>query len=214
MRSNAARVAAGTIVVAVAATAAAALSTSPAPFVAPTGCAYGGGGALPDARCTPGATNPAVTQKTIKTTICTSGYTATVRPTEPVTEAEKRKAVPGYGWPKGTSLTNFEYDHLIPLELGGAANSPKNLFPEQHSVNVGGLDEGSLVKDGLENKLAAIVCSTHPLLTLRQAQRAIATNWVLAYERWMGWSSAKPSVAPAPVAMPSVSPPPPAPVAG
>ncbi len=33
----------------------------------------------PDRRCTPGAVNPAVTQSTIDSTICRSGWTATVR---------------------------------------------------------------------------------------------------------------------------------------
>ena len=35
---------------------------------------------LPDPVCTPGAADPAVTQDNIDSTICTSGYTATVRP--------------------------------------------------------------------------------------------------------------------------------------
>src|SRR5579871_4859124 len=44
----------------------------------------------PDPRCTPGALNPQVTQATIAQTICRAGWTATVRPVESVTEAEKR----------------------------------------------------------------------------------------------------------------------------
>lgn len=178
------------------------LSFAATPFVAPTGCAYAGGGALPDARCTPGATNQAVTQRTIRSTICTSGYTATIRPAEKVTEPEKYKLMASYGWPKGTSARLFELDHLISLELGGGANDAANLFPERHDVNVGGLDEGSLVKDALENKLAAIVCSPHPLLTLRRAQAAIRKDWVAAYSRWMGWSSSSPATVPAPVSLP------------
>src|ERR1700751_1081179 len=44
---------------------------------------------LPDPPCTPGATNPTVTQATIHQTICTSGWTATVRPPESYTEQLK-----------------------------------------------------------------------------------------------------------------------------
>lgn len=151
---------------------------------APTGCSYAGAGALPDPRCTPGATNPAVTQKTIKTTICVSGYTATIRPPEAVTEPEKYRSMAQYGWPEHTSATGFEYDHLVSLELGGAVNDPRNLFPEQHTVTVNGLDEGSLVKDQLENKLHTLVCAGK--LTLRRAQKAIATDWVTAYVTYIG----------------------------
>jgi hypothetical protein len=151
-----------------------------------TTCMYAAGGALPDAKCTPGSTNPAVTQKTIRATICTSGYTTTIRPAEAVTEPEKYRSMAAYGWPKGTSARGFEYDHLVSLELGGAANDTRNMFPEQHDVDVNGLDEGSLVKDRLENRLNTLVCSKKPPLTLRQAQKQIATDWVAAYSTWVG----------------------------
>jgi hypothetical protein len=41
----------------------------------------------PNPALTPGVTNPAVTQANIKTTICKSGWSATVRPPESYTEA-------------------------------------------------------------------------------------------------------------------------------
>ena len=28
------------------------------------------------------------------------------------------------------SLGDYEYDHFVPLELGGATNDPRNLWPE------------------------------------------------------------------------------------
>src|SRR5258708_3844160 len=37
-------------------------------------------GVLPDSTCTPGSTNPNVTQANIQQTICVSGYTQTIRP--------------------------------------------------------------------------------------------------------------------------------------
>src|SRR5947209_3021171 len=50
----------------------------------------------PDARCTPGVLNPAVTQETIGQTICRSGWTSTVRPSTSVTEPEKLASMAAY----------------------------------------------------------------------------------------------------------------------
>lgn len=70
---------------------------------------------LPDPRCTPGAISPAVTQANIHSTICRRGYTEAVRPPESVTEPEKRASLAAYGDTK--PLHEYEYDHLVPLEL-------------------------------------------------------------------------------------------------
>src|SRR5450755_1403123 len=78
---------------------------------------------LPDRRCTPGATNPAVAQATIAQTICRAGYSTSMRPPESVTEREKRASLAAYG--DHRPLHAYEYDHLISLELGGAPNDPR-----------------------------------------------------------------------------------------
>jgi hypothetical protein len=52
---------------------------------------------LPDPHCTPGAISPAVTQANIESTICSSGYTETVRPPESITEPEKEASLAAYG---------------------------------------------------------------------------------------------------------------------
>src|SRR2546421_8893359 len=54
-------------------------------------------GLLPDPTCTPGATNPAVTQDTIASTICVKGWTATVRPPVSVTTQIKIEREIAYG---------------------------------------------------------------------------------------------------------------------
>lgn len=128
---------------------------------------------LPDPRCTPGAVNGAVTQADIAVTICHAGWTESVRPPESVTEPEKRAALRAYG-DRGP-LHAYEYDHLIPLELGGAPNDQRNLWPEP-----GGTPNP---KDGLENRLKELVCDHQ--LSLAAAQRAIAGDWVAAYRRFM-----------------------------
>jgi hypothetical protein len=73
----------------------------------------------------------------------------------------------------------YEVDHLIPLELGGS-NVIENLWPQPASNPNG---HGFRVKDRLENWLHARVCSSR--MTLRAAQRAIRTNWVRAFKRFV-----------------------------
>lgn len=137
-----------------------------------------GQAARPDPRCTPGALNPAVTQATIGQTICTSGWTSTVRPPESVTEAEKQASLAAYG--DTGPLSAYEYDHFIPLELGGAVNDPRNLWPEPGpSPNP---------KDSVEDELKHRVCDGQ--LTLAAAQRAIAANWTALAELPPGAGSA------------------------
>ena len=86
---------------------------------------------LPDRRCTPGARNPKVISSTLKATICKAGYTASIRPPSSVTSVEKRLNAKSYGY-RG-SLRQAEYDDLIPLELGGDPNDPRNLWVEPPS---------------------------------------------------------------------------------
>jgi len=120
---------------------------------------------LPDPRCTPGAIDPVVTQDNIDSTICVPGYTKTVRPPVSITEPQKLESMKAYGFTD--SPGNYEFDHLIPLELGGAPDDPKNLWPQPHS--------SSFTKDGIENYLHDQVCSGN--LDLKSAQHEIATNW-------------------------------------
>ncbi len=128
--------------------------------------------ALPDTRCTPGAINPAVTPATLHTTICKAGWTATVRPPVSITNKEKLANMAAYGDGKKTS--SFEYDHLVPLELGGAVNDARNLWPEPDYPVHSGFYLNP--KDRLERTLNRRVCAG--TMSLAQAQRAIAVDWV------------------------------------
>jgi len=140
---------------------------------------YGAFPTLPDSTVTPGATNPLVNQQNIGTTICRSGYTATIRPTVSYTNKLKKTQLnttySNYG---SSDLKLFEEDHLIPLELGGNPTNVKNLWPEPWTGN-----QGAHYKDQLENKLKSLVCAR--TLTLAVAQSAIATNWEVAYQRYI-----------------------------
>lgn len=147
---------------------------------APGSCHYTfvGTDPLPDANCTPGAINPQVTQGNIGSTICLSGYTTTIRPSESVTEPEKVASAAAYSY--SGSLHTAEYDHLISLELGGDPNDPANLWVEPND-NPNATSSNN-TKDTLENKLHSLVCSGQ--ITLVAAQQAIAVNWIDAYQKY------------------------------
>ncbi len=107
-----------------------------------------------------------MTQATIDRTICRLGWSSTVRPPESVTEQEKFASIAAYGDPR--SLSSYEYDHFVPLELGGATNDRRNLWPEpEASPNP---------KDAVEDMLNREVCEGK--MTLARAQRLIVANWV------------------------------------
>jgi excalibur calcium-binding domain-containing protein len=152
------------------------------PQPGPGSCHATGSGKFsqPDPSCTPGALNPAVTQATIGQTICTIGYTKTVRPPERITAKEKLASMAAYT--DSGSPGDFEYDHLVSLELGGAANDPRNLWPEP-----GGSPNP---KDAIENALHRLVCSGQ--MPLAQAQKIIATGWI-AYFKGHGFGSSEPA---------------------
>jgi hypothetical protein len=108
---------------------------------------------------TPGVLNPAVTQATIRATICRHGWTRTIRPPVSYTNDLKRKGLRQYGVRGPASA--FQEDHLISLELGGHPTDPRNLWPEPYP-------HASAV-DQIENELNDAVC--HGRLTLAEAQR-------------------------------------------
>jgi hypothetical protein len=115
--------------------------------------------------------NPQVTQATIGRTICRSGWTSTVRPPESITEPEKFASMRAYGAHRPAS--DYEYDHFVPLELGGATNDPRNLWPEPGA--------SPNPKDAVEDELNRAVCEER--MTLAQAQHAIVSNWVALAKR-------------------------------
>lgn len=71
----------------------------------------------------------------------------------------------------------YELDHLIPLELGGD-NDNRNLWP-QPAEPFPGFNQ----KDELENVLHERVCSG--AMSLFEAQRGIAADWVAMYHRFV-----------------------------
>ena len=144
----------------------------------------------PQSNLTPGTINPEVTQETIGQTICTPGWTATVRPSETLTNKIKEQVIALYGYPDIPS--DYELDHFISLELGGAPSDTLNLWPESygdlkhpmtsiqrvHSSD-SSLLPGSIQKDKVETSLKTEVCSGK--VTLQRAQQIIVSDWYACY---------------------------------
>jgi hypothetical protein len=108
---------------------------------------------------TPGVLNPDVTQATINATICVHGWTRTIRPPTSYTNELKQKQMREYG--VGGSMSDYQEDHLISLELGGHPTDARNLWPQPYP-------RASDV-DTIENELNDRVCSGE--LSLAEAQR-------------------------------------------
>ena len=114
---------------------------------------------LADPVRTPGVLNPDVTQANIRSTICRQGWTATIRPPVDYTNALKRKQMRQYG--ETGSMSDYQEDHLISLEMGGNPTDPRNLWPEPYPR--------AAEMDKIENQLNSEICDGQ--LTLAQAQQ-------------------------------------------
>lgn len=154
-----------------------ALQTSPGSYVAPDGRSFAQLVAmhvLPDPQQTPGVFNPAVTPATISSTICVHGWTAKVRPPTSDTDAIKQKIVP-----PGHAVSEYELDHLDSIEDGGDPSSTDNLWMQAYNDTY-----GARTKDVLETKVAHMVCAG--TLTLDQARAALAPNWLVGFQQYVG----------------------------
>jgi hypothetical protein len=133
-----------------------------------------------DKTATPGMLNSTVTQANIATTVCKSGWTATIRPTVTYTnklkDTQLKTTYLSYTKIWGTSASAYEEDHLISLQLGGNPSDPKNLWPQPYA------DNGARKKDVVETALKRLVCAG--TLKLADAQKAIL-DWPTAYKKYV-----------------------------
>jgi hypothetical protein len=123
------------------------------------GRGHGAHSILADPVRTPGVLNPDVTQANIRSTICRQGWTATIRPPVDYTNSLKRKQMRQYG--ETGSMSDYQEDHLISLEMGGNPTDPRNLWPEPYPR--------AAEMDKIENQLNSEICDGQ--LTLAQAQQ-------------------------------------------
>ena len=126
------------------------------------GATIAGGSEHASSTLTPGALNSAVTQATIASTICAPGWAASVAPSAAYLAALKGKQLRRYHAPGKPA--SYAEDHLIPIELGGAASDPKNLWPQPRAR----VRADSLVADALAREVCA------GTLPLARAQKVIA----------------------------------------
>jgi hypothetical protein len=129
---------------------------------------------LPDPAKTPGVDNPAVTPGTIKSTICVSGWTATVRPSTGYTDKLRDADTPA-----GFKPLDGELDHLRSIEDGGHPSDPRNLWWMAYHDRY-----GARVKDVLETRLKRLVCTGK--ISLDDARAALAPNWLQGYAKYVG----------------------------
>jgi hypothetical protein len=132
----------------------------------------------PNSTLTPGDVNSTVT----KEMICekggyTNGKDANGKPVRNVSEHIKKQVFIEYGLTGKEE--HFEVDHLISLELGGT-NDIRNLWPESYDTK----PLNAHIKDALEDHLHSLVCKGS--VDLATAQRDIASDWVAAYEKYVG----------------------------
>jgi len=130
---------------------------------------------LPDPDITPGKPLASINLATL----CKAGYTSKVRD---VPSSVKNQVYRNYGITANQGFCKgpqgCEVDHLISLEIGGS-NDVTNLWPQPY---FGATNAHN--KDQLENKLHSLVCAK--TITLQEAQDAISSNWIDAYNKYVG----------------------------
>jgi hypothetical protein len=129
---------------------------------------------IPDPNCTPGAVDPTVTLKVLKST---AFRTSCVR--DRATSAKAKAATyNAYKMPHPANNTGrnqvCELDHLVSLELGGA-DTIDNIWPQCGPSNVALGKRYFKQKDAVENYLAAAVRGG--TISLKDAQEKIAKDW-------------------------------------
>ncbi len=126
-------------------------------------------GVLPNQALTPGAARQASLGR-----VCSLSQEEVVKAVSPQL---RERVFAEYGIPLAEA-NQYEVDYLITPGLGGEDNI-RNLWPEPYYVSTW----NARTKDILEERLHELVCAHQ--LGLSAAQRAIATNWIAAYEKYV-----------------------------
>ncbi len=129
---------------------------------------------LPDPECTPGATNPTVTTKVLRSPIW---RTSCVR-NGATSSAQKRSIYAAYGIVSpahnvGKTQT-CELDHLVPIESGGS-DTLENIWPQCGPAKAPLSKRWFKVKDQVENYVTREIKGGR--ISLEDAQRGIAEDW-------------------------------------
>lgn len=112
-----------------------------------------------------------------KKTLCVPNYTAGKdddgKNVRQVSQKIRNVVFQEYGI-RNEDRSKYVIDHLVNLSNGGL-NNLYNLWPQPI--------EEAHEKDRLENKLHKMVCKGE--ISLKEAQKAIADNWVAAYSKYI-----------------------------
>src|ERR1043166_5726865 len=84
----------------------------------------------PKQAATPGLVNPDVTQANIHQTICVPHWVDPIRPSSSYTTPLKQRQLTA-AHASDKTLSHWEEDHFISLQLGGHPRDPRNLWPER-----------------------------------------------------------------------------------
>ncbi|RPI55475.1 MAG: hypothetical protein EHM55_07775 [Acidobacteria bacterium] len=125
-------------------------------------------GALPIASFTPGLARALEMEE-----LCGTG----IRTLPDVPAALRAQVLRDYGM-EHVPPTEYELDYLITPELGGLTDR-RNLWPEPYGLR----SWNAHAKDVLEHRLPQLVCRGE--IDLATAQRAIASNWIGAYRKYL-----------------------------
>jgi hypothetical protein len=126
---------------------------------------------VPDPVLTPGAV-----RTTDPVEICSTG----TRQLRHWSRSRDDRILAEYGLSPGPH-PSLEIDHLIPLGIGGA-DDDSNLWPQRRRAIEP--DWPAEKKDDLEFRLRDLICSGQ--LDVREAQKAVADDWIEAYRRLFG----------------------------
>lgn len=125
---------------------------------------------VPDPSLTPGATRPVSLGD-----VCAMPHEEVVRE---VSSTLRQQVFAEYGIAHPRA-GDYEIDYLIAPGLGGA-DDIRNLWPQPSAASAW----NARTKDSLEERLHQLVCGGK--LDLPTAQRAIASNWISAYKKYLG----------------------------
>ena len=140
---------------------------------------------LPDPTCTPGSSDPAVTQENVGSTMLSARLVTleAVRPPVSVTNKMKRQVMQEYGM-EGEDPHQVEGDHDVSIELGGCPGPDRgcdfhaNFWPEPWTGPDNAHD-----KDHAENALHRLVCSGRLPLGRRSTPSSPPTGNTLSTTR-------------------------------
>jgi hypothetical protein len=141
-------------------------------FIQKSGTYVGDAGSVPNLNLTPGA----IRTVTLNEICATTDDEDDLDP--PLPPSIQNAVFQEYGIaPKGQQQ-NYQIDYLVNPQLGGT-DDIRNLWPQSYRSGVW----DARAKDQLEERLHQMVCNR--TMDLATAQRAITTDWIAAYKKYV-----------------------------